>query len=78
MKSLEVLKENQHFMNFVFYLTDELVDQRERNDVLQGVEMAWGQGEAQRLNRTLTMVDDNLTNLVKIKARRIRSANRYR
>lgn len=78
LKSLEVLKESQHFINLLEYLADELVDQRERNDVLQGVKLAWGQGEAQRLNTILTMVDDNLSELLKVKERRVRSTNRHR
>ena len=75
---IERLKAVPEFVTFLDFLSDELMDQRERNDVLQGVELAWGQGEAQRLNRILTMVDDNLSNLGKVKAREIRSKRRNR
>ena len=67
LKSVLAMRNNVESQAFVEFLESELKCQDEANRSLQGVNLFWGQGESQRLQKLLDMFADASGELMKIK-----------
>jgi len=78
LRSVLAVSERPEFENFISFLKAEQADQDVANRTLQGVQLAWGQGEAQRLQRILTMFENAPDELNKIKLAQIAREQKQR